>query len=210
MLMKVLVPVVLVGVFAFGFWRSVHSARSAPYALTAAAAGAPWRLTTEVASQPNDPVLLLQPPSDLSRELFDQVFKRSMESMQAPGIAGIPIVLAGELARAGANRPAPEELLAMARAAGLDAAPPAPRCLGHRRQPEPEARQQAYFAIFDSPAFTSFRASLAARLGPSFDAGAVTPTLLVGFVESTLDRWWPLRADAAQDCVAPLTVASGT
>jgi hypothetical protein len=209
-LAKVLVPVVGVLVAGFAFWHTVHSARSAPYTLTAAAAQGSWRLAIGMVSNPNDPALLLEPPPGLSRELFDQVFKRSMESMQAPALAGIPLVLAGELGPVGSARLSPDALLAMARAAGLEGAPPVPRCLAHRRQPEPDTRQQAYLAIFDSPAFATFRGNLEARLGPNFDAGAATPALLVGVVESPLERWLPLQADAAKDCVAPLTVASGS
>jgi hypothetical protein len=206
---KVLGPVVVVAGLGFAFWHTVHSARSAPYVL-APASQRPWRLalSADAATRPNDPVLLLAPPPDLARELFDQVFKRSMESMQAQAEASMPLVLEGELQRAGPSRPSPDELLAMARDAGLEAAPPAPRCLGHRRQPEPDARQQLYFAIFDSPAFGAFRARLAARLGPSFDAGGLAPALPVGVVESRLELWWPLRPDPARDCVAPITVGS--
>jgi hypothetical protein len=94
----------------------------------------------------------------------------------------------------------------MARAAGLEAAPPVPRCIAHRRLPEPHTRSQAYFAIFDSPAFTTFRWNLATRLGPGFDAGAATPAVFVGVIESTLRDWIPLRADAARDCLAPIAV----
>jgi hypothetical protein len=206
-LAKALIPVVVVGAFVFGIWRTARSTRSEPYALSAAAAQAAWRLAIEVAERPNDPVVVLQPPASLSRELFDQVFKRSMESMQSPQVSGIPLVLAGELERAGSRLP-PDALLSMARTAGLEAAPPAPRCLAHRRLPEPDTRSQAYFAIFDSAPFATFRANIAARLGPTFDAGALTPALFVGIVESTLDRWVPLHADAEKDCVAPLTVPS--
>jgi hypothetical protein len=205
---KVVVVVVGLAVAGFAFWRSVHSARSAPYTLSAASQR-PWRLTVEMASRPNDPVLLLEPPSDVPRELFDQVFKRAMESMQAPEMAGIPLVLQGELERAGSERISPDALLAMARQAGLEETAPVPRCMGHRRAPEPDARQQAYFAIFDSTAFTTFRWNLASRLGATFDAAFVTPALFIGVVESPLHRWMPLHADGDKDCVAPITVASG-
>ena len=204
-----LVPVLLVVAAGAAFWRSVHSARSAPYTIVAATQGS-WRVAIATASQPNDPVLLLEPPSELSRELFDQVFKRSMESMQGPAFAGMPLVLASELERVGSGSISPEDLLAMARAAGLESAPPTPRCMGHRRLPEPNTRSQAFFAIFDSPAFTTFRSNLATRLGANFDAAFVTPALLVGTVESMTQHWLPLHADAAQDCIAPIVVvASG-
>jgi hypothetical protein len=204
-LVKVLVPVVVVAVAGFAFWRTVHSSRSAPYTLTKATQR-PWRLTIEMASRPNDPVLLLEAPSELSRELFDQVFKRSMESMRAPELAGIPLVLAGELERAGSERISPDTLLQMARTAGLEGAPPTPHCMGHRRAPEPNTRQQAYFALFDSTAFSIFRWNLATRLGANFDAGFVTPALFVGVIESPIHEWLPLHAEADKDCVAPITI----
>jgi hypothetical protein len=207
-LVRVLVPIVLVGVFGVAFWRSVSSSRSEPYKLSPGAQR-PWRLVIEQATRPNDPVLVLAPPSELARELFDQVFKRSMESMQAPEFEGIPLVLAGEIGHAGAERPSPDALLAMARDAGLEAALPAPRCIAHRRLPEPDEHSQAYFAIFDSPAFDAFRGNLAARLGPGFEAGAVTPAMFVGLVRSNAQRFLPLHADS-KDCVAPIALASGS
>ena len=197
--------VVVAAVMAFAFWRSVHTARSEAYTLSAGSQR-PWQLTMATPSGPNDPVLLLEPPPDVSRELFDQVFKRSMESMGAPDIVGIPLVLQGELERAGAARVSRDDLVAMARQAGLDGALPAPRCMGHRRAPEPTPRQQAFFAIFDLPAFTTFRTNLAARLGASFDPAFVTPALFVGIVESRQPLWVPLHADAAKDCIAPIAI----
>jgi hypothetical protein len=205
---KVLVALGVVVLAGFAFWRSVRSSRAAPYTLTAATQR-PWRLTIEMASQPNDPVLLLEAPSELSRELFDQVFKRSMESMQAPESVAIPIVLAGELERAGSARLTPDQLLALARRAGLESATPTPRCLGHRRLPEPDTRQQAYFAMFDMPAFTTFRRDLETRLGPSFDPGFVTPAMFVGLIESPMRRWLPLHVDPVRDCVAPIVIGPG-
>ena len=197
-----------IAVAGFLFWRTVHSARSAPYTLSPATRG-PWRLSIEMSSTPNDPVLLLTPPSDLSRELFDQVFKRSMESMRAPETAGIPLVLQGELERAGSERITPDAILAMARQAGLEAGTPTPRCLAHRRAPEPDTRQQVYFATFDSQAFKTFRWNLASRLGPKFEADFLTPALFIGVVESPVHRWLPLTVDEAQDCLAPIVAGAG-
>jgi len=206
---RVLVKVVfaLVAVAGLGavFMKTVLSARSAPYTIDASFAG-PWRLSVEAATEPTDPVVLLEPPAGISRDLFDQVFKRSMESMQAPAMVGIPVLLAGELARAGAPL-TPDAVLALARQAGLETSPPTPHCMAHRRQPEPDARQQLYFAIFDAPAFGEVRRALAGRLGPTFDPDAISPVLAIGVVESMLHRWLPLRADAATDCVAPIAFA---
>jgi hypothetical protein len=203
---KVLIAVVAIGGIAFVFWRTVNSARSEAYKVSSGTRG-PWQLSTIHASGPTEPVMVLEPPRAFERELFDQVFKRSMESMRAPEIGGIPLVFAGELERAGAARPTPDELAALVRDAGLDAAPPTARCMGHRRHPEPATREQAYFVVFDSPAFARFRASLGARLGSRFDPTAASPAMLVGTIESAASDWLPLRADPEKDCVAPLAVA---
>jgi hypothetical protein len=207
-LVKIVVPVLVIAAAGFAFWRSVRSARAAPYFLTAATERRPWRLVqSQSPTGPGEPVLLLEAPAEVSRELFDQVFKRSMESMRAPELMGIPLVLAGELGQGGQRLPA-EALLEMARAAGLESTPPTPRCMVHRRAPEPDARQQVYLALFDSPALATFRANLAVRLGPSFDAAALPPALFVGLVESSQQRWLPLHLDAEKDCLAPITVAT--
>jgi hypothetical protein len=201
---KVLVALLVVAGLGFAFVKTVRSSRSAPYVIQAASAGR-WRLVMVGGSRPNDPVLVLEPPAGVSRDLFDQVFKRSMESMAAPETAGIPLVLRREVERAGAAAPSMDEILALARQAGLEATPPDPRCMGHRRLPEPDTRQQLYFALFDSPAFKDFRQRLAARLGPGFDPELASPVMFVGVVESNMYRWLPIHADAT-DCLAPIGV----
>src|SRR5260221_13571276 len=116
-LVRIVGPIVLIAAAGFAFWRSVRSARAAPYFLTAATLRRPWRLVIQSQSQsqsqsppgPNEPVLLLEAPAEVSRELFDQGFKRSMEAMRAPELTGIPLVLAGELG-SGARRLPPRAL----------------------------------------------------------------------------------------------------
>jgi hypothetical protein len=204
--LKILVALAAVAGLGFVFLRTVRSSRSAPYVVPASSNGA-WRLSVEKADRPADPVLLLEPPSTLAHDLFDQVFKRSMESMAAPQLMGIPLVLASEVERAGAAGLSTDAILAMARDAGLEATPPVPRCMGHRRAPEPDTRQQIYFAIFDSPAFKDFRQRLGVRLGASFDPDFVSPVLFIGVVESSIQRWVPMHTDVARDCLAPIDVA---
>jgi hypothetical protein len=205
LLVKVLVALAVVAGLALTFWRTVHSARGQAYVVPQAHLR-PWTLSVEMGSQPNDPILMLRPPSALTTDLFDQVFKRSMESMRAPETAGIPLVLTGELERAGAGISA-DELLNIARQAGLESTPPVPRCIAHRRAAEPDARQQIYFAMFESASFDRFRRTLAERLGPSFNIDLVSPVLFVGVIESPLHKWLPLRPDAKKDCVAPIEVS---
>jgi hypothetical protein len=202
-LIKVGGALAAVAVLAFLVMWTARSSRSEAYNLPADAI-APWTLSVEPPSTPNEAALTLRPPRALTTALFDQTFKRSMESMRASDTPGIPLVLFGELERAGAGRPTPDELVKMARDAGLEQSPPAARCFGHRRMPEPDARQQVYFALFESPAFTAFRQALARRLGVPFDAAFVSPVHLIGMVESSTERWLPLHADPEKDCVAPI------
>jgi hypothetical protein len=202
---KILVPLVVVVGLGFVFWQTVHSARAQAYVVPQAHMR-PWTISVEMGSQPNDPILMLRPPSALSTDLFDQVFKRSMESMRAPETAGIPLVLQGELERAGVHISA-DELLNIARSSGLEAATPKPVCMAHRRAPEPDTRQQLYFAIFESGPFDAFRRTLGERLGAGFNLDLVSPVLFVGVIESPLNRWLPLHPDAKKDCVAPIEIS---
>jgi hypothetical protein len=205
LLVKVAGALAVVAGVGFLIMQTARSSRSEPYSVPPEALQ-PWTLSIEVSSAPNDAVLMLRPPMALTTALFDQTFKRSMESMRAPETAGIALALQGELERAGSERISPDELLEIARRAGLASVAPAARCLGHRRLPEPDTRQQVFFAIFDSPAFKTFRQELATRLGPSLDAGFLSPVMLVGTVESLQGRWLPLHVDPEKDCVAPIVV----
>jgi hypothetical protein len=203
---KVVVALVAVAALAYGFMGSARQSRSQAYVVPNAHLR-PWTVSVEMATQPNEPILMLRPPSALSSDLFDQTFKRSMESMSAPETAGIPLVLQGELERAGSERISADDLLAIARHAGLETVPPQPRCLAHRRAPEPDTRQQLYFAIFQSQAFQAFRGELRQRLGEKFDPEFLTPILFVGVVESHLSRWLPIHVEGEKDCVAPIEVS---
>ncbi|HVX96661.1 MAG TPA: hypothetical protein VHK47_17220 [Polyangia bacterium] len=203
-LVKVTLPLVAAAVLAVVFWQTVTGARRTPYQLSRATQGQ-WRVALVPSPGPNEAALVLDPPPELPRELFDQVFKRSMESMSAPELPGIPLVLEAELARMGAARPAPEALLELARQAGLGASPPVPRCVGHRRAPEPDVRQQVFFAIFDVPGYAAFRAELAKR-GATLDERVSAPVMVAGVVESSSQRWLPLSADPERDCVAPIAI----
>ncbi|HVZ73030.1 MAG TPA: hypothetical protein VHJ20_11695 [Polyangia bacterium] len=196
------VVVVVAAVLVFAVLRTAKSSRSEPYTLPPEAIRS-WTVSVEMGSAPDDPALVLRPPTALTSALFEQTFRRSMESMRAPETLGIPLVYQGELERA-AEHVSPDELLKIARRAGLEMTPPAARCLGHRRRPEPDARQQVYFAIFDSAPFKTFRDALAARLGANFDPAFASPAMLVGTVESGPSVWLPLHADADHDCVAPI------
>ena len=218
-LIKLAIGLALLGVLGFLFLRSVRGSRSQPYTLSAASLR-PWTLITITGPRPGEPMLVWRPPAGLMGSLFDQLFKRSMESMGQPVVPGIPLVFQSEFAQAQVSLPtlSPEAVLAAAREAGLDAAPPQPRCLAHRRASggsQASDREQLYFLLFDAPAFERFRQRLARLVNRDLAPGArpmdpalASPALIVALVESSQEHWLPLLADPERDCVAPIAISS--
>lgn len=203
---KIVVAVAVLAALGFLFMRSVHDARSTPYTVPPRLLRG-WTVTFEPASSPSAPVLVLRPPEELMGGLFNQVFRRAMESLSAPAGPGIPLVLKGEFDRAFAGHVAADALATAAERAGLGAATLEPRCLGYRRVSSSDATRQLYFALFDAPAFQRFRQQLGALAGggADFDPAALSPVLFVAASQRDFDRWMPFRLDVKADCIAPLT-----
>jgi hypothetical protein len=209
-LVKILVALTVVAVIAFLFVRSAQNARESPYSVNAAHLRN-WTLASENAPLPAAPVLVLRAAQELGPSLFRQVFARGMESLTAPAIGTIPLLLRSEFDSAFAGRMTVGALLATARAAGLESATFTPRCLAHRRVSDPGVTRQLYFLLFDAPACDRFRqqiATLPEAAEGTFDATALSPIMFVGASEDSLNRWLPLRADPDADCVAPIVTAS--
>jgi hypothetical protein len=188
--------------------RTVTGTRAEPYTV-AGQTLRNWTLLLQPASAASEPLLVLRPPPDLVSGLFGQVFKRAMESMNAPDVPGIPLVLKGEFDRAFAGRVTPAVLATTARKAGLEAGPLVPLCLAHRRVSEVGSTKQLYFVLFDAPAFARFRTGIGALLGDGtstaeFDPAQLSPVLFIAVAESTFNYWLPLHADPKTDCVAPI------
>ena len=199
LLLKIGIAVVVIGLFAFLFMRSVEDTRGAAYTVARAQLQS-WRLALEPASAPNDPLLVFQPAGELAAGLFKQIFSRSMESLNSPIAPSIPIVLRGEFDRVVGDQFTPEALLAAAKAAGLEAAAPTPRCLVHRRISEPGGVRQAYLVFFDAPAIAEFRRNL------GLDAAALSPTMFVAGAGGEFNAWLPQRIDADADCLADIEI----
>jgi hypothetical protein len=205
LLIKLVVAIAAIGGLGFLLTWSARTTGAIPYTIERESLRN-WTLALNRPSGPNEPVLVLQPSADLSSGLFNQIFKRAMESMSIPKSPGIPLVLQSELDLGG--RVSVETLVAAAREAGLDSTPLQPRCVGRRRVSEPGSTRQLYFVLFDAPAFSRFRDRLATMLGSSFDPAAQSPVLMVAVAESNLSHWLPLRADPQKDCVAPIEIGS--
>lgn len=208
-LVKVLAAIVIAAGVAYLFVRSLQSTRSEPYTVRADQLRG-WTLALEPPGAGSGVLLALRPPSQLPPALFKQVFERAMESLNAPGQPGMPLVLRQEFTQAFEGRVAPEPLLAAARAAGLETTALEPVCLAHRRISEPGLSRQLYYAVFTSAAFVTFRHRAAALLDDAgsgrhgFDPGALAPMLFVGASDPAFARWLPLRTDPPRDCVAPI------
>jgi hypothetical protein len=196
----------VVGGLIFILVWSARTGRSIPYTIDGESLRH-WTLDLNRASGPNHPVLVLRPTADFTSDLFNQVFKRSMESMNAPSSPMIPLLLQGEL-DSGGGQLTPQALLSAARDAGLGSAPLQPRCLGYRRVSEPGSTRQVYFVLFDAPAFGRFRDRIATLLPSGFDPAAQSPVLFVAVADSNFGDWLPLRANPQEDCVAPIVVGS--
>lgn len=205
-LIKIAIAMAAIAVLGYLFIHSLETTRSEPYTIERAQL-AKWTLVLEPAEGPSAPLLTVRTGLELVTDLFRQLFNRAMESMNTPQTASIPIVLHGEFDRGLAGRMTPAELLAAARAAGLESASHEPRCLAHRRISEPAMTRQAYFAIVSSPSITSFREQLARGGDPAFEPAALTPVMFVGASDGSFHRWLPIRAGDA-DCIAPIQVAA--
>jgi hypothetical protein len=211
LLIKIALVLVVLAGLGFLFMRTVTGTRAEPYTVPGESLRN-WRIVLEPASAGSEPLLALRPPPDLVTGLFGQVFKRVMESMNAPEAPGIPLLLKGEFDRAFAGRVTPAALAASAREAGLDAAPLVPLCLGHRRVSEVSSTKQLYFVLFDAPAFARFRTRIGALLGEGtprseFDPALLSPVLFIAVSESTFSYWLPLHVDPKTDCVAPIVTS---
>jgi hypothetical protein len=204
---KVGVGLLVVVGLAIAFWRSVHDTRAQPYQLQAKDLEH-WALGMAEDGRPSDSYLALQAPASVINDLTGQLFKRVMESMHAPPEPAIPLLLKEEFDRAFAGRVSGEQLLAAARAAGLDKLSLVPRCLAYRRVSDERATDQLYFVIFDVPQLEQFRQQLRQLPGVdgSYDPAAMSPVLMVSGSSTAFNHWIPLRANPATDCVAPITV----
>ena len=200
LLIKAAVVIVAIAAFAFLFMRSIDDTRTAPYTVHPAHLRS-WTLSLEPASAANQPVLVLRPAPELAAGLFRQIFSRAMESLNSPAVPAIPIVLRGEFQSVMGARMAPDAILSAARAAGIEATAPSPRCLVHRRISEPGGVRQVYLVLFDAPGITQFRRQL------GLDADALAPVLFVAGAGPDFNAWLPQRVSAATDCLAPIEIA---
>ena len=188
-----------IGVFAVLFMRSLEDARSEAYTVEPAHLQS-WALALEPASAANDPLLVLRPSPELAAGLFKQIFARAMESLNSPTAPSIPVVLRGEFDRVVGDQLSQEAMLAAAKAAGIGATAPSPRCLVQRRISEPGGVRQVFLVFFDAPAIAQFRRQI------GLDPDAISPVMFVAGAGADFNSWLPQRVDADADCLAPVEI----
>lgn len=208
--MKILVGAAVLAVLAALFLHTLRESESAPYRMRSEHRTG-WTATLASAGGAAEPLLLLAPPRELAMGLFQQVFERTMESMQAPAAYGIALVLRREFDAVLGGFVGPDELLALARETGLESAPIEPRCLAVRRAAADGDPRRTFYVLFDLPALQRFRAAvgelLAERGGDpaAFDPAAVAPALFIAATNGGFRGWSAAVSGAAdRDCVAPV------
>ena len=200
LLIKLAIGIIAIMVFAVLFMRSLEDTRSEAYRVERAHLQ-PWALALEQASRPSDPLLVLRGPEELASGVFKQIFARAMESLNSPTAPSVAVVLRGEYDRVVGDQLTQDALVAAAKAAGIEAAALAPRCLVHRRVSEPGGVRQAYFILFDAPAILQFRRQL------GLDPESLSPVMAVAGAGTDFNAWLPLRVNADADCLAPVEIA---
>ena len=208
-LIKIPIILAVLGAGGWLFVRSAQNTRAEPYAIARARLSG-WTIAIELAPNASGVLLGLQPDKETSAMLFSQVFSRTGESLSGPVPAAIPLVLQSEFDRATAGALTPDALLTSARAAGLESSAFEPRCMAQRRISGSGITRQVYFVRLDWPAFNAFRHQVAQQMraggGSGLDPAALSPILIVAASDAAFSRWLPLRAEAEDDCVAPMAV----
>ena len=208
-LVKLGVGAAAIVVLPWLFLKTVRDTIAEPYEVDDATLTG-WRLVLTDPGQPAISVLGLQPPPSLVPALFDQLFNRTMESMTSPGEDILPVVLQREFQTGLRAVLSPDEMLQVARDAGLEEARLEPVCMGVKREPFAGRSRQLYFVLFEAPAVAAFRQQLgreaAERGGPgAFGATPFDLVLPVGGSDAGFASWFPMTVDRSANCQAPLT-----
>ncbi len=208
---KTLLGLVVLGLLSVLFMRTLRDTVSAPYRMRPEHVTG-WQVVPDPPLGPAGPLLLLAPPHELPLELFQQVFERTMESMNAPPAYGVTLLLRSEYQRGLAPFIAVQELEALAEEVGLAEAAVEPRCLAVRRGLNTAEPRSTYFVVFELPALRTFRERVARLLAErggdagAFDPDDLAPALYLAATDEG-PRTWPVADGAVeQQCVAPVTL----
>jgi hypothetical protein len=162
------------------------------------------------APRPGDVAVLgLRPPQPLGPALFDELFARTMASLTTPGAPLLPIVLAREVQGELGIVLTPDEMLAVARDAGLERVELRPVCMAVKREPFMGRTREFFFVLFDAPELAAVREQFRALAAERGVTGALSDAtfefvLPVAASDAEFGSWWPLVVDREADCQAPV------
>jgi hypothetical protein len=139
-------------------WFLVKAIRDRrPYHVAPAALSG-WKI---VPGPPGDlAVVAMQPPAELSASLFQQVAARNKQPLAAPEKPLVPLVLQDEYADSLQGVLSIDDMIEVARGAGLDEAKFEPVCLAERTASRNGHREVELYVMFEAPAFADFRQQL--------------------------------------------------
>jgi hypothetical protein len=204
---RALVTLAIVTGLAVLFVKTVRDAGSAPYTIRSAHLQG-WTVTL---AEPGDPLgafLTLRPPPELAMSVSQQIFRRHTDTLMAPAVRSIPLLLRSEFERAFATRVSADDLVELAEDAAIARSRFEPVCLAARSRPA----GRIFFVIFDADAFTRYRHRLGvlleARGGQpdEFDPAALSPLLMIASSDRNYEAWLPRSTEPGVDCVSPVVV----
>jgi hypothetical protein len=190
-------------------WLIVTTIRGRrPYSVDATTLSG-WTL---VAGEPGAPALVaLQPPPALPSALFDQLSKRTRQSLMAPSRPSVPLVLQVEYEESLQGVWSVADIVRLARETNLETARFEPVCVGQHSESSAGETHRLFFVMFSAPAFDEFRQQLT-PLFPEhggagvFDPVALRPVLTIAASDREFVIRWPLAVEQRQDCQASLRV----
>ncbi len=206
--LKIGVGAVLVIGAPWLFLRTIQNTIAEPYSVDAAAL-TEWTLQIHEPHTPRPALMTLVPSNRLVPQLFQQVFRRTMESLTTPAQPGMPVVLQSEFMMSLQDVFEPAEILAIAQVAGLEGAHFEPVCMAVKREPSGGNTRQLFFVVFEASGFQEFRQELTRRYREAggvrpFDPLALELVLPIAASDTNFIAWWPLAVDREDDCRAPI------
>lgn len=210
---KIVIGVIAVGLlFALFLW-TLQETVSTPYDVAGRLLTG-WQVVAESGGGPEAPMLSLVPPRELTMSLFQQVFERTMESMNAPPAYGITLILRREFDQTMAGLLEPDELVQLARDAGLEEAVLDPLCFAVRTGSTNREPRRTFYVTFELPALERFRTRVAEQLErrggepTSFRPEAVAPVLYLAATDGGFRDVPPVAAPPDDECSAPVEISA--
>ena len=218
MITRRLISKILIGLLATSllfmlFLKTLRQTESTPYVMDKTHVTG-WTVRVNPSVGPEGPLLALAPPRELAMNLFQQVFERTMESMNAPAAYGITLVLRSEFDHALAEFFNTDELATLAKRSGLETAVFNPKCLAVRQGKTQNEPRRIFFVLFEIPEFQKFREAVRRLLierggdGSTFDQVPLTPVLYLAATDGGFQRWPSPVVAPDQECVAPVELSA--